>query len=236
MKIIVTLPTYNESENIEPLIDDILCLREDLEIVVVDDDSPDGTWKIVQKIMEQNPRVHLVHRTKERGRGSAGIEGFRYAMQAGADWIVEMDADYSHHPRFIPTLLAAAENADVAIGSRLIPGGGEQGRSWMRQWITRIGNLYAQMVLGVSVRDCTSGYRVFRRRVFERVNLERLTSNGPAIVQEVLMACKAEKLSFVEVPILFEERQAGRSTFNWKILLHGMLAVWKFRFRKWNKN
>jgi len=227
------LPTYNEADNIRPLIDDLLAVRPEMEVVVVDDDSPDETWRIVGELAEENPRVHLVHRRNERGRGSAGVAGFRYAYEHEADLIIEMDADYSHHPRCIPALLEAAEGADLVIGSRLMAGGGETGRSPGRLWITRIGNLYAQRVLGLSIRDCTSGYRVFRRHFFEKTGFDCFQANGPAIVQEVLMAGKAHGLKMIEAPILFEERRAGQSTFNLRILIRGILYVWALRFRKW---
>ena len=233
MKVMVTLPTYNEADNIEPLIAELLALRDELEVVVVDDDSPDGTWRKVAELAQSNKRVHLIHRTDQRGRGSAGVVGFKYAMEAGAEYIVEMDADFSHQPRFLPALLQAAENADVVVGSRLIKGGGESGRKLVRNWITRLGNLYARLVLGVRIRDCTSGYRVFRRAAFEAVDLDTLTANGPAIIQETLMACHRKGLRICEAPIWFEERRAGDSTFNWRILLSGFCAVWRFRFRKW---
>lgn len=230
------LPTYNEAENIEPLIRELLALRDDMSVVVVDDNSPDGTWEIVNRMAQEEPRVTLVHRTTERGRGSAGTAGFKRAVELGADYIVEMDADFSHQPKFIPALLEAAQNADVVIGSRLVPGGGERGRNWIRTLITSVGNRYAQLVLGVPVRDCTSGFRVFSRQALETIGLDNLRANGPAIVQEMLAAAKARGLRFAETPIMFEERAAGESTFNMKILLRGMLNVWRYRFRKWNES
>jgi dolichol-phosphate mannosyltransferase len=233
MKIIAMLPTYNEADNIALLIDDLLAISPDMEVLVVDDDSPDGTWRIVEDKQEQYPgRVHLIHRTTERGRGSAGAAGFKGAMAEGADLIIEMDADYSHHPRFIPSLLEAAKDADVVVGSRLVKGGGETGRSSGRKIITQLANSYIRVILGLPVKDATSGYRVFRRRAFEAINLDAMESNGPAIVQEVLLACHRKGMKIVEVPILFEERRAGTSTFNTKIMLAGLIAVIKLRFRR----
>lgn len=228
------LPTYNESKNIELLIETIWEFDDSINIVVVDDNSPDQTWKLVQELADADQRVHLVHRTEEKGRGSAGIRGFQECMNLGAEKIIEMDADFSHHPRFIPELIKASKEHDIIIGSRLVEGGGETGRNWVRQFITNLGNRYAQIVLGLSIKDCTSGYRVFDRSVFEKINLAKLTANGPAIVQEVLMAAKAKNCSMAEVPILFEERMAGESTFNFKILLNGIISVWKYRFKKWD--
>jgi len=231
MSVMVTLPTYNEAGNILPLMEDLLGLRQDLSIVVIDDDSPDGTHRIVREKMKTTDRVFLIHRTHVRGRGSAGVAGFKFAVEHKADLVVEMDADFSHHPRFLPALLEAAHKADVAIGSRLIKGGGETGRSFLRTLITHAANFYIRMILGLSLRDCTSGYRVFRRHVLEAVDLDTLTSNGPAIVQEVLFRCKKKKFQMIEVPIIFEERKSGRSTFNAIILLSGLWSVLKFRLK-----
>lgn len=231
MSIMVTLPTFNESANIMPLIDELLALRDDISVVVIDDDSPDGTHRLVRERQEKDPRVHLIHRIGERGRGTAGAAGFKYAVAQGADLTVEMDADFSHHPRFLPALLNAAKDTDVVIGSRLITGGGETGRSFIRKIITHLANSYIRLVLGLKVRDCTSGYRVFRRAVLKAIHLETLTAKGPAIVQEVLFRCSQHGFRMVEVPIIFEERKRGKSTFNWKIMLSGLWSVWKFRFR-----
>lgn len=231
MKIIATLPTYNEAKNIIPLIDALLETSTRMEILVIDDNSPDGTWKLVKELADKNPRVHLLHRTTERGRGTAGIAGFRKALEMGADLIVEMDADWSHHPRYIRPMLKAARRADVIIGSRLVRGGGETGRNGIRTLITRCANLYIRAILRLPVRDCTSGYRVFRRWVLEKIDWDRVQSTGPAIVQEVLVGARALDARIVEVPILFEERRAGSSTFNSKILLAGLLAQFRLRFQ-----
>ncbi|MCB2154964.1 polyprenol monophosphomannose synthase [bacterium] len=230
MKIIATLPTYNESENILPLIDALLAVSKNLEVLVIDDDSPDGTWELVGKRAEADPRVHLLHRTTDRGRGTAGIAGFREALSLGAELIVEMDADWSHHPRFLRALLEGTRRADVVIGSRLVRGGGEAGRSPIRTAITHAANFYIRAILGLPVRDCTTGYRVFRRWVLEGIEWDRVQSTGPAIVQEVLVAARAMGARFVEVPIQFEERRAGNSTFNSKIMLAGLAAQWRLRF------
>lgn len=232
LRIMAVLPTYNEADNVGPLIEALLASAEGMEVVVVDDDSPDGTWRIVGDMAERDSRVHLVHRKGVRGRGTAGVAGFRYALEAGADLVIEMDADWSHHPRHIPALLEAAQNADVVIGSRLVPGGGESGRSLARRLITRLANFYIRSVLGLDIRDCTSGYRVFRREALERIRLERLRSTGPEIVQEILLACKRAGCRFVEVPILFEQRRAGRSTLTARILINSLLAILRFRFRR----
>lgn len=224
MRIIATLPTYNEAENIDSLIPALLRTSRVLEVLVIDDDSPDGTWRRAADLAERDPRVHLLHRRGERGRGSAGVAGFQRALELGADLVVEMDADWSHHPRHIRSMLKATSRADVVIGSRLVPGGGETGRPAHRRWITRLANLYIQLTLGLSIADCTSGFRVFRRWVLERINWGRIHCNGPAIVQELLVSARALGARFREVPILFEERRAGTSTLNSQILIAGLLA------------
>jgi dolichol-phosphate mannosyltransferase len=232
MKIVAVLPTWNESENVLPLIDALLAVSRHLEVLVVDDNSPDGTWKLVADRARHNPRVHLLHRTSERGRGSAGIAGFRRAVDMGADLVVEMDADWSHHPRFLRRLLRASRSADVVIGSRLVSGGTERGRHPLRTFITHGANLYLRTLLRLPVRDCTSGYRVFRRRTLVRFDWDRLRSKGPSIVQEMLVTARAAGARFAEVPIVFEERRAGKSSFNSKILLAGLGAPWRLVFAR----
>lgn len=231
MKIVVTLPTYNESKNVPSLIPALLKVSRSLEVLVIDDNSPDGTWRIVGEMAKTEPRVHLLHRVTEKGRGSAGIAGFRKALELGADLVVEMDADWSHNPRFLESMLEAANDADVVIGSRLVKGGGETGRSKVRTLITHLANLYIRLILNLPVRDCTSGYRVFRSHVLQGIEWDQVLSNGPAIVQEVLVAARAMRARMVEVPILFEERRAGTSSFNSKIMLAGLAAQWRLRFR-----
>lgn len=226
------LPTYNEAENIGALIRELLNIYEQMEVLVVDDDSPDGTWEIVDRFSKNNPRVHLVHRKTERGRGTAGLKGFKQALKLGADLIIEMDADFSHHPRFIPELLKASHQADVVIGSRLIKGGGEKGRSLLRRFITYLANLYVRLMLRIPVKDCTSGFRVFHRRVLEAINLDKMTSTGPEVVQEVLLAAHNRGFRMKEVPISFEPRKSGRSTFNLRILLRSFYSVLRFRWQR----
>lgn len=233
MKIIVTLPTYNEAQNIEPLIEELLALGEEFEVLVIDDHSPDGTWQIVERLSERNPRVHLLHRVNERGRGTAGLAGFRWARDHGADAVVEMDADFSHEPRFIPSLLEPIRRgeANIVIGSRLVAGGKEEGRSPIRTLITLAANAYIRLMLGLPIRDCTSGFRVFDRRALEVLPWETMTCRGPEIVQEVLWEARRACLRMVERPIVFKERRAGQSTFNFKIMLRSLGYMWKLRMR-----
>jgi dolichol-phosphate mannosyltransferase len=233
MKILATLPTYNELGNIGPLMDELLSLDPQLEVLVVDDNSPDETWRLVQEKTLVSNRIHLIHRTGERGRGTAGLAAFRFARDNGYDAAVEMDADYSHHPRFIPSLLEPLRHgeADIVIGSRLVKGGGETGRHPLRRYITLAANGYIRFLLKLPVRDCTTGFRTFNRRALEAIPWENLDARGPEIVQEVLIEASRAGLRMVERPILFEERREGTSTFNYRIMARSFGYVWRKRNR-----
>lgn len=230
-RIIAMIPTFNESQNIGPLLEAILALEPPVEALVVDDDSPDGTWRIVEDYMRKSERVHLLHRMVRRGRGLAGIAGFCEALRIGADAVIEMDADWSHDPKWIPSMLETMERerADVVIASRLIPGGGEVGRPASRQWITQAANAYIRFMLRLPVRDATSGYRIFSRRCLEAIPWDAMRATGPEVVQEVLLAAHARGFKIVESPFLFVERRFGESTFNRKIMIHSLGAMWRLR-------
>jgi len=225
MKAIVVLPTYNEAGNIEELIDKILLVDESIIVLVVDDNSPDGTWKIVQKMGEENTRIKLLLRTEERGRGTAGIAGFKRALEDGGDYIIEMDADFSHNPVYLKEMLAEIENYDIVIGSRFLEGGGERGRHPARKYITYLANFYIRTVLGVRVKDATSGYRCFKRAVLENIDLGKMDATGPEIVQEILYGALRKGYRVKEIPIIFEERKTGDSTFNGKIMLNSLIKI-----------
>ncbi len=231
MKAMAMVPTYNEALNIENLLREILKQGPDIGAVVVDDNSPDGTAVIVQKLRREDPRVHLILRTEERGRGTAGIVGFQYAVSQGVDFVIEMDADFSHSPSYISYFLSQMEDCDLLIGSRWVEGGGERGRSFIRQWISRWANAYIRLILHLPIRDCTSGYRVFRRQVLEAIDLEQMISQGPSVVEEVLYKAYKRGFRMKEVPYLFIERQAGESTFNRKIMLNALKMMVKIRWR-----
>lgn len=242
-RVLVTLPTYNEAENITPLIEEILGTGPGYEVLVIDDHSPDGTWQIVEKLAAEKTRVHLLHRTTERGRGTAGLAGFLWARDAGQasgsapyDAVVEMDADFSHHPRFLPSLVQPIldQDADVVVGSRLIKGGGETGRSGIRTLITLAANAYIGILLRLPLRDCTSGYRVFSPKAIRLLPFQSMKVTGPEIVQEVLIHARILGLRMTERPILFEERRFGTSTFNMRIMARSLFFVLKsaFRFRR----
>ena len=233
MKTFVMIPTYNEKENIKNLIDKILKLKiKNLHIVVVDDNSPDGTWKIVQDISKKNKNVHLLLRKKDKGRGAAGRDGFIYCLRHGADAVVEMDADMSHDPKYIPLLIDGLKNADLILGSRRVKGGKEVGRSFIRKIVTYFANWYIRTMLGLKVRDCNSGFRCFKREVLEKINPEKLESKGPAIVQEVLFKAHLKGFKIKEIPITFVDRTKGRSKLGIPQLIAGYFMVLKLRMQK----
>ena len=234
MKVVVTVPTYNEAENIDDLVRAILALPGGLRVLVIDDDSPDGTWRIVAEMARNEERLELLHRVDDRGRGSAGREGFLRALSAGADAVVEMDADFSHHPDHIPELLRPlAEGADLVLGSRAVSGGQDIGRPWWRVAVTRLANAYIRLVLGVSVKDCNSGFRCFRAEALRRAGIEKVEARGPDIVQELLFRCHRAGLAIREVPIRFVERERGASTLTFRTLLRGYFAVLRLRWQAW---
>ena len=209
MRPAVMLPTYNEAENIRRMVDAIRRAQPDAHVVVVDDDSPDGTWRMAAALAAEDEQVHLLHRTEKRGRGHAGAAGFCYCLEQGFDPIIEMDADFSHDPLYIPQMVAEAEEWDVVIGSRGVRGGGERGRGLVRRVITACAAAYLRRMLGVKdVRDPTSGFRCFRRRVVQAMRPDTLTSAGPGIVSEVLYRCR--KFRIKEIPITFRDREKGK--------------------------
>ena len=231
MRAMAMVPTYNEALNIASLLREILKQGPDIGAVVVDDNSPDGTAAIVEKLRREDPRVHLILRLEERGRGTAGIVGFQYAVAQGVEFVIEMDADFSHQPYYITYFLNQMEDCDLLIGSRLVEGGGERGRHFLRQWITRLANAYIRLILPLPVRDCTSGYRVFRREVLEAIDLDQVMSQGPSVVEEVLYKAYKRGFRIKEVPYILEERKAGESTFNRKIMLNALKMMIKIRWQ-----
>jgi dolichol-phosphate mannosyltransferase len=225
---VVVIPTYNEKENIVPLLQGLLNLSVELKIIVVDDNSPDGTGRIAKEAFSDNPSVSVYIRDGKRGRGLAGIFGFRQALKTDAEIIGEMDGDLSHHPRFIPSMLEKLEDCDVVIGSRYISGGQDVNREFLRRTISRCARMYIRMFLGINVADPTSGFRFFRREILEQV-IDELSAEDPFIVTETLFYLKKKKARIVEVPIEFYERKAGVSKLGGKTLLKYLIKVLKLR-------
>ncbi|MFC1501232.1 polyprenol monophosphomannose synthase [Elusimicrobiota bacterium] len=229
MKTIAMIPTYNEAGNIESLVKELFELPIDIEVLVVDDFSPDGTYGIVERMKNEDKRVHLLIRKQNRGRGWAGIDGFNKALAINADYIVEMDGDGSHSPKFIPSFIEAANNADVVIGSRYITGGKDEKRSFIRQLISTFARKYLSIVLGVRISDPTSGFRMFKRASLKKIT-PYLKARDPFIVSEVLFYAKKLKLKVIESPIEFLKRGSGESKLQVSTLLKYLLRVWKLKF------
>src|SRR3989338_8537996 len=228
MKTHVMVPTYNEAGNIGKLLNELSLYNVD--IVVVDDNSPDGTAEIVKDIMKGNDKFHLLLRKEKRGRGNAGKDGYKYCLENGADYILEMDADFSHEPRDVPRLIEAMNDADVVLGSRFAEGGSQVGRNILRRTITFFANLYIRLLLGLKVKDCNSGFRCFMREVLEGIDAGKIFSTGPDIVQEVLYKAHLKGFKIKEIPIVFHERVKGESKLGWKQLWRGYLMVLKLKY------
>ena len=230
--IVVMIPTYNESQNIPLLIEELLGLKLELHILVVDDCSPDGTYKIVEECSNRNYFVHLLLRKNKRGRGSAGVDGFKKALEMGAEIIIEMDADFSHPTRYIPILIEALKDVDVVFASRLVKGGGEVNRSFGRVAVTKGANLLTRTIMRYPIHDCTAGYRLFRKKVLEKIELDSLSAEGPAIVGEVLYRIIREGFKVREVPYIYEDRRFGQSSLRASILFDCLKWLIKLKFRQ----
>jgi dolichol-phosphate mannosyltransferase len=232
VKIIVTVPTWNEIENIVPLAEEILRQDPRIEVLVADDNSPDGTWRAVAELGRKQPRVHLLHRTTDKGRGRAGRAAFTWALDHGADLAFEMDADWSHHPRHLPAMIAALtdHDHDLVLGSRRVPGGADIGRPAARRGLTALSNLYVKLVLGLPVADCNSGYRGFRREALERIEVRSAFSPGPALVHELLYKARVRGCRITEVPIQFHERERGTSSLTFRTLLRSYTTVLRLKW------
>jgi dolichol-phosphate mannosyltransferase len=227
---IVTLPTYNEAEVISTTVGKLRAL--DLEVLVADDNSPDGTWKIVAESAESDPGIHLLHRMGKKGRGYAGAHAFAEAFTLGADRIVEMDADLSHRPEDVPALLAELDaGAQMVVGSRRVPGGSDTRDSFFRKWLTGFSSAVARLVLGFKVSDPNSGFRAYDRVVFEKVRPETLTSPGPGIVHELLYRAHLAGIRIREVPITFVDRELGDSKLTGSRLWDGLKNLFELRRR-----
>ena len=226
----VVVPTYNERENIEALIERVL-EQPRFRVLVVDDSSPDGTGAFVAALARQDARVGLLSRPGKQGLGTAYIAGFKRALAEGAEFIYEMDADFSHDPAYLPDLLHAAEtHYDLALGSRYVSGGGTTDWGVVRKLISRGGNLYAGLILDLPVRDATGGFRCYRRAVLEAIDLDSIRSNGYAFQVEMVYRTLQRGFRVGEIPIIFPDRRVGKSKMSKKIVLEALINVWRMRF------
>jgi dolichol-phosphate mannosyltransferase len=226
----VVIPTYNERENIGALLPRVLDLPR-FRVLVVDDNSPDGTAAVVADLAREQPRLGLLSRPGKLGLGTAYLAGFRRALDEGAEFVCEMDADFSHDPSYLPMLLAAAEtHYDLALGSRYVRDGGTVNWGVIRQLISRGGNIYARAILGLPVMDATGGFRCYRRRALEMIDLGAIHSNGYSFQIEMLYRVMQSGGAIGEVPIIFPDRRVGQSKMSRRIVLEALLTVWRLRF------
>lgn len=229
MKVMVVIPTYNERDNIERLTSEILGLGADIHILIVDDNSPDGTGDIAGNLAKKHKEVHVIHREGKMGLGSAYREGFRYALDAGAENIMEMDADFSHNPARIPEFLEKAKEADVVIGSRYLNGVSVVNWPIRRLILSYLANVYARFVTGLRITDCTGGFKCFKRKVLEEIDLENIKSDGYSFQIEMNYRCVEKGFRVGEIPIIFIDRHAGSSKMSKKIVREAVVMVWRLR-------
>jgi dolichol-phosphate mannosyltransferase len=224
----ICLPTFNERENIERMLEALEPL--DARVLVIDDNSPDGTGEIADRVAATRDDVSVLHRARKEGLGPAYIEGFRIALADGADYVLSMDCDFSHDPADVPRLVAAAENgADVVIGSRYVPGGGTRNWGIGRRVVSAGGSLYARTLLGLRIRDMTGGFRCFRRTVLETVDLDAIETKGYAFQIELTYRALRQGFTVAEVPIVFTDRTLGRSKMSRAIFLEAVARVPRLR-------
>jgi dolichol-phosphate mannosyltransferase len=235
VRVVVCLPTYNERENLEPMVralDEVFRANDlDARILVIDDSSPDGTGDLADRLAGELPFLSVLHRPRKEGLGPAYLAGFVWALATDADRIVEMDCDFSHDPGDLPRLLAATADADLALGSRYVKGGGTRNWGLARRMVSRFGSFYARVLLGIGIRDLTGGFKCFRRTVLEEIGLERITTKGYAFQIETTYRAIRSGCRIVEIPITFSEREAGHSKMSRGIVLEAFARVPLLRVR-----
>ncbi len=235
MKIIVVIPTYNEAENIIKMTKALFALSfSDLHLIIVDDASPDGTGKIANKLAVQHPQqMTIIHRTGKQGLGTAYAKGFQAALAMGADVVVQMDADFSHSPDYIPEMVEQLAHYDVVVGSRYVPGGKVDERwSWWRYLLSWWANhAYARLILGIKAKDATAGFKAFRRNVLEEINFSQVVSNGYVFQVEIAHLCQKMGFSILELPIYFEDRRIGKSKMSVPVKVEAIWRVWQIYWR-----
>jgi len=231
MRATVCLPTYNERENLEPILEAILAAAPEVDVLVIDDRSPDGTGDLADAFAAREPRVKVLHRAGKEGLGKAYLAGFAWALERGYGLVLEMDADFSHDPKYLPAMLARAREADLVLGSRYVTGGGTVNWGLGRKLLSRGGSLYARTILGVRVRDLTGGFKCFQRVALESIDLGALSAHGYAFqIETTYRICRAG-LRVREVPITFVERRAGSSKMTGSIVAEAMWKVPLLRLR-----
>lgn len=229
----VVIPTYNEADNIDELLMQLLALPVELNVIVVDDNSPDGTGVKVDEWAEECPgRVYPLHRPGKMGLGTAHIAGFKKALSLGASRVISMDADFSHNPRHIPAMLELGKTRDVVIGSRYVPGGGQINCTWKRIWLSKGANTFAQLTVGLKAKDGTAGFRLYRREVLESIPLDSIFSSGYSFLMEMLFLCQQRGWTVGEVPIIFEDRRKGKTKISRQEIFKALYTVFRLVFRR----
>lgn len=233
--LVVVVPTYNEADNIESLVTELLALPCEPQVLIVDDNSPDGTGQIADRLVAAHPnRVLVKHRQQKQGLGRAYVDGLLTALELGTSHIAQMDADHSHRPQDLQAMInrAIATNADLVLGSRYIPGGDTVGWPKHRQWISRFGSWYSGKVLGVPVRDLTGGFKIWQRELLAAIDLATITSDGYSFQIETTWRAQRNDAQIEQVPIVFHDRVAGASKLSRAVVLEAALVVWKLRMRR----
>jgi dolichol-phosphate mannosyltransferase len=233
-KTLIIIPTYNESENVEKLLETIYLVKDNLNILIVDDNSPDKTYEIIERLMEKKykNKLFILKRSGKLGLGTAYIAGFKWALARDYDYIFEMDADFSHSPKYIPQFLKEIETHDLVIGSRYVPGGGVVNWGIIRKFVSRGGSLYSRIILGAPIKDFTGGFKCFKRETLENLNLDKIVSNGYSFQVELNYKVWLKGMKIKETPIIFEDRTLGQSKMSKKIFLEAILKVLWMRANK----
>jgi dolichol-phosphate mannosyltransferase len=230
MKTLIIIPTYNEIENLKKLTQDIFSYVDaQTHILIVDDNSPDGTGDLADVLAQANSRIHVMHRAGKLGLGTAYVAGFKYALENGYDVIFEMDSDFSHDPRYLPLFQQEIEKYDAVLGSRYVPGGGTVNWGLGRRILSKGGSLYARLMLGLPIQDLTGGYNCWRRSVLEAIGPSSLKSDGYSFQIEIKYRAHSKGFRIKEIPIVFEDRHLGKSKMNKKIVFEAIFRVFKMR-------
>lgn len=228
----IIIPTYKEKENITKLLPQIFALPLELEVIIVDDNSPDGTGEAVKKLQKIFPHLHLIARSGKMGLGSAYIEGFKKALSIGAEYVMEMDADFSHDPKDIPKLIQAAQTVDLSIGSRKVAGGKIIGWNWWRHFMSNGAMWFSRLILGLKAKDVTAGFRCYARRIIETIPLNEIKSNGYAFQEEMLYRTQKSGFKIIEIPVTFTDRISGQSKLSKKDIVEFFTTIIKLKFKK----
>ena len=229
MKAIVVIPTYNESKNIVRIIDKIFSVHDEIDVLVVDDNSPDGTGKLVRDKMQESNRIHIIEREGKMGLGTAYLAGFKYSLEKGYDYIMEMDADFSHNPEEIPNFLKFIQEYDVVLGSRYIKGVNVVNWPLKRLLLSYFANLYTRVITGMDVKDATGGFKCFRATALSKINFDEVKSNGYSFQIEMTYRLWKKGAKVKEIPIIFVDRLEGESKMSKKIVYEAIFMVWKLK-------